>query len=153
MSPNFPSIWLAITVPNKIPIHVAGFHRQWSHKGDRTEATQVEQINIFTNQIESSNKITDKINAKIKIMEIWKSFNIVMYPLKIDTQKINPEVTNTRAMTSNRPIEEKVSTLIDKTCVSDSIKLWLKVPEEIKLCETKLQLKKLARKCSLTLPV
>ena len=95
----------------------------------------------------------NQLNAKIKIMEIWKSFNVLRYPLIIDTQRPSPEVINTRAMTSHRPIEETVSTLIDKTCVSDAIKLWLKIPDEIKNCKTKFQLKKLAKEFALSLPV
>ena len=95
----------------------------------------------------------NQLNAKIKIMEIWKTFNVVRYPLTIDTQMVKSEMMNTRAMTSQRPIEQNVSTLIDKTCVSDSIKLWNKAPEEIKNCKSKYQLKKLARAFALTLPV
>ena len=95
----------------------------------------------------------NQLNAKIKIMEIWKAFNVERYPLKINTQKANPDMINTRAMTYLRPIEENVSTLLDRTCVSDSIKLWLKAPEDIKTCKSKYQLKKLARSFALTLPV
>ena len=95
----------------------------------------------------------NQLNAKIKIMEVWKSFNVLRYPLIIDTQKPSPDVINTRAMTSHRPIEENMSTLLDKTCVSDSIKLWIKIPEEIKNCKSKFQLKKLAKEFALTLPV
>ena len=85
-------------------------------------------------------------------MEIWKAFNVERYPLKIDTQKPDPDLINTRAMTSQRPIAETMTTLLDKTCVSDSIKLWLKIPEEIKNCKSKFQLK-LAKEFALTLPV
>ena len=102
-------------------------------------------------------KLTDdQLMNSIKLFQdqsLVRAFNIERYPLKIDTQKASPDHINTRAMTSQRPIEEKVSTLMDKTCISDSIKLWLKVPEEIKNCNTKSQLKKLARAFALTLPV
>ena len=37
MSEDFPSIWLEMSASNSNPICVAGFYRQWSHKGDKTK--------------------------------------------------------------------------------------------------------------------
>ena len=47
----------------------------------------------------------NQLNAKIKILEVWKSLNIDGYPLEISTKCVKKESINTRAMTSNQPIE------------------------------------------------
>ena len=79
----------------------------------------LEQVNLLS---------VNQLNAKIKIMEIWKAKNIQGYPLKIQNQTANKETINTRAMTSNRPIEISSSILLEKTCVSDAIRLWNLAP-------------------------
>ena len=60
----------------------------------------------------------NQLNAKIKILEIWKSLNVEGYPLKIDTKQVNQETMNTRAMTSNQPIEIGTKLLTQKSCIS-----------------------------------
>ena len=95
----------------------------------------------------------NQLNAKIKLIEIWKALNIDKYPLKIPTQSVSDEQMNTRAMTSSRPIENEASCLIAKSCVSDAIKLWNKAPLELKNCKSLYSVKKLARAFALTLPV
>ena len=37
MSSEFPSIWFQLESPNGKPICIAGFYRQWSHNGDKSE--------------------------------------------------------------------------------------------------------------------
>ena len=93
----------------------------------------------------------NQLNAKIKLIEIWKALNIEKYPLKIPTQSISDEQMNTRAMTSSRPIENEASCLIAKSCVSYAIKLWSKAPLELKNCKSLYSVKKLARAFALTL--
>ena len=61
----------------------------------------------------------NQLNAKIKTMVVWKSFNVEGYPLKITTQTHNLDTVNTRAMTSCRPIELGASILADKVTPSD----------------------------------
>ena len=65
----------------------------------------------------------NQLNAKFKILEIWKALNVENYPLKIDTKVVNNDSTNTRAMTANKPIEVGHSVLSQKTCISDAIKV------------------------------
>ena len=95
----------------------------------------------------------NQLNVKMKIMEVWKLFNVEGYPLNIPTQSATIDSLNTRAMTSFRPIEQYGSHLISNTCISDSIKLWNMAPEDIKSCKSRYQIKKLARYFALTLPV
>ena len=44
MSTNFPSIWLELKTEHAVPVAICGIYRQWSHKGDSTEAMQIKQI-------------------------------------------------------------------------------------------------------------
>ena len=96
---------------------------------------------------------TLQLNARIKIQEIWKANKIEGYPLKINYQRYNSDAINTRAMTNNKPIEIGGSNLIERTCVSDAIKLWNQAPDNLKNCESLYQLKKLTRSYVKTLPV
>ena len=70
----------------------------------------------------------NQLNAKIKILEVWKDLNIENYPLTIATKNISNELINTRAMTSSQPIEIGSKTLTHKTCISDAIKVWNGIP-------------------------
>ena len=57
-----------------------------------------------------------------------KALNIVDYPLSIELQTLNSMRVSTRAALKGRPIEVGLSTLTQKTCVSDAIKLWNVAP-------------------------
>ena len=61
MSPNFPSIWFEVTDKKKSSTAVGGFYRQWSHRGDRSEKLQVEQIEELGKQINMLNARNDKV--------------------------------------------------------------------------------------------
>ena len=95
----------------------------------------------------------NQLNAKIKILEIWKSLNITNYPLKIDTKVEKNNVTNTRAMTKKSPLEVGTSCLTKKSCISDAIRIWKIVPQNIKDSETIFTMKKKTREFVLTLPM
>ena len=47
----------------------------------------------------------NQLNAKIKLLQVWKSLNVDGYPLKIATNETKIDSTNTRAMTSRKPLE------------------------------------------------
>ena len=61
MSNSFPSIWLSYEERNKGIIKIAGFYREWSHNGDRSENSQVEQITKFSEQIEQATGNKSKV--------------------------------------------------------------------------------------------
>ena len=75
------------------------------------------------------------------------------YPLKIQIQKAENDTINTRALTSNRPIEIGSSTLLAKSCIGDAIKLWNLAPEEVKRCNSIYQIKKMTKKYVQSLPI
>ena len=71
----------------------------------------------------------NQLNAKVKLVEIWKALNVEDYPLKVKRQSSNNQKVNTRADINQRPVEIGKSLLAQKTCVSDAIHLWNRAPE------------------------
>ena len=84
----------------------------------------------------------NQLNAKIKLLEIWKALNVENYPLEITTKVTNQNTMNTRAMTSNQPIEIGSKNLTQKSCISDAIRLWNLAPIELKNITNLISMKK-----------
>ena len=84
----------------------------------------------------------NRLNAKVKLLEVWKSLNIKDYPLKIEQQEIHNERVSTRAESNNRPKEIGSTLITQKTCISDAIRVWNKCPVLIKQSESLFQAKK-----------
>ena len=53
MSTEFPSIWLQTKSTNEKPICIAGFYRQWSFKGDKSEKMQIDTVILCIQLIQS----------------------------------------------------------------------------------------------------
>lgn len=49
---SFPSIWIELDREKEKNLLIGGFYREWSRKGDNSQARQVEALKAFTNQIE-----------------------------------------------------------------------------------------------------
>ena len=94
-----------------------------------------------------------QLNAKIKIIEIWKALNIEKYPLRVDRQTPRNDTTSTRAMTTGRLIEMGKSNLSLNSCVGDAVRLWNKLPDALKESSSLTQIKKAAKLFSKSLPV
>ena len=92
----------------------------------------------------------NQLNAQIKLQEMWKALNIVDYPLSIELQTLNSMGVSTRAAVKGRPIEVGLSTLTQKTCVSDAIKLWnvapLTITGSLSLYQAKKEIRSFVRK-------
>ena len=95
----------------------------------------------------------NQLNAQIKLLEIWKSLNIVGYPLVIRQQEIVENVATTRAAASGRPCAIGRSLLTQSTCVSDGVKVWNLAPTLIKECTSLYKAKKLIKQYVRTLPI
>ena len=95
----------------------------------------------------------NQLNARIKLLEIWKSKNVVGYPLQIKQQSAYKQNVTTRADNKERPIEIGKSTLTQRTCISDAIRIWNKAPETITSCRTEYQAKKQIKEFIKTLPI
>ena len=95
----------------------------------------------------------NQLNAKAKLLEVWKALTVNNYPLSIKKQSGNHSGASTRADTKERPCDIGKSTLTKKTCISDAIRTWNLAPEEIKQCSTVYQAKKEIRKFVSSLPI
>ena len=84
----------------------------------------------------------NQLNAQIKLLEIWKSLNIVDYPLEIRQQEIMESVATTRATAKGRPSAIGRSLLTQSSCVSDAVKMWNMAPDSITECKSLYQAKK-----------
>ena len=61
MSKTFPSIWFMISELNKESTYIAGFYRQWTCNGVKSDALQIEQMKIFADQIDRVAKKSRKL--------------------------------------------------------------------------------------------
>ena len=84
----------------------------------------------------------NQLNAKAKLLEIWKALNLTNYPLTIKQQTTSHTGTLTRADTKERPCDIGKSSLTKKSCISDAIRTWNQAPDKIKQCKTVTQAKK-----------
>ena len=67
--------------------------------------------------LEASNMLSiNQLNAKIKIMEIWKATNITDYPLSLNKKEIVAGNISTRACTQGRLIIPGIKPIMQKTC-------------------------------------
>ena len=56
--------------------------------------------------LEQANLLSvNQLNAKVKLIEVWKALNIEDYPIKIMEQEVHDKERSTRAMTRGKPIE------------------------------------------------
>ena len=56
--------------------------------------------------LEQANLLSvNQLNAKVKLIEVWKALNIEDYPIKIMEQEVHDKKRSTRAMTRGKPIE------------------------------------------------
>ena len=95
----------------------------------------------------------NQINAQIKLLVIWKSLNVLNYPLVIKQQSTDHTGIVTRADRHNRPVEIGKTSLMHKTCISDAIRLWNLAPEKIKNSLTVYSAKKEIKLFVKSLPV
>ena len=63
MSDGFPSIWLEVQDREKSGTIIGGFYRQWSNNGERSTEIQLEEIELFCNQINRAAMKNSKVIA------------------------------------------------------------------------------------------
>ena len=95
----------------------------------------------------------NQMNAQIKIQEIWKSIHLIDYPIQLPRQLVQEAGPSTRNCTKGRLIESGFSSLSQKTCINDAVRLWNSLPDSVTLCESLSQVKKQAKLFAKTLPV
>ena len=95
----------------------------------------------------------NQLNAQCKLLEIWKARNVVGYPLQIEQQSVNPDGVSTRADAKGRLVEIGKSNAVQKSCVSDAIRLWNLAPTVISNCNSLYSVKKEIKKFARQLPI
>ena len=95
----------------------------------------------------------NQLNARVKLLEIWKARNIVGYPLQISQQSTYNQRMTTRADKKERPIEIGKSALTQRTCISDAIRLWNRAPESVTTSTSEYQAKARIKEFVKTLPI
>ena len=95
----------------------------------------------------------NQLNARVKLLEIWKARNIVGYPLQISQQSTYNQRVTTRADKKERPIEIGKSALTQRTCISDAIRLWNRAPESVTTSTSEYQAKARIKEFVKTLPI
>ena len=95
----------------------------------------------------------NQLNAQSKMLEIWKALNVPKYPLEIKLQSQSSEGVSTRADKKERPCEIGKSTIAQKSCISDAIRLWNIAPEKIHLCKSLYQAKSEIKRFAKSLPI
>ena len=95
----------------------------------------------------------NQLNASIKLLMVWKAFNIDNYPLKIDRQNSSATSRTTRADSAGKPIEIGKTLIVQKTSVSDAIRVWNNTPKSITGSVSLYQAKKEIRKFVKLLPI
>ena len=94
----------------------------------------------------------NQLNAQIKILEIWKATNINDYPLKLNKKEIIPGQTNTRSCTQGRLVVPGTIPIMQKTCITDAIRLWNSSPTEVTSATSLSMAKKVTKTFVKTLP-
>ena len=95
----------------------------------------------------------NQMNAQIKLTEIWKSVNILNYPIKTLVIQRGSEAVSTRAMTAGVLEEVKITNSSEKTFLNDAIHIWNRSSVAIKDCVSISSAKKAIKAFVVTLPV
>ena len=94
----------------------------------------------------------NQLNAQCKLLEIWKALNMEDYPLKIEQQAVNQDGVSTRADTRGRPMQIGKSNVVQRSCVSDAIRVWnlapMSVTNSTSLYQAKNEIKKVCETAS-----
>ena len=98
-------------------------------------------------------KSVNQINAKIKLSEMWKSVNIINYPIKTNLLSSSDDYAQTRAL-SNGQLQEVLTTNISqRSFINDEMHIWNKALSNIKLYVTLTSAKMAINTFVLTLPI
>ena len=93
---------------------------------------------IRTEQILDSLKMlsVNRLNAQIKLMEVWKSLNDVNYPTIWPIKAEKLDIMKTRSAGTQKLIESGSSKLAKGTFINDAAKIWNRAPDSIKYAKS-----------------
>ena len=95
----------------------------------------------------------NQMNAQIKLLEMWKSVNIINYPIKTSPVKRNDNFVNTRAVSNGVLQEKSITNHSQRTFLNDAIHIWNLSPSELKSCTSIFSAKKSIKEFVKTLPL
>ena len=98
-------------------------------------------------------KSVNQINAQIKLNEMWKSVNILNYPIKTNFLTRVDDVAQTRAVTNGLLKETLATNSSQRSFIHDAAHIWNKTPLNIKQCKTYSSAKLAIKAFVITLPV
>ena len=108
-----------------------------------------DKVSISTLMMTLNMLSVNQLNASVKLLEIWKALNVDDYPLKVQRQSRDDSRVSTRADSVKKPVEIGKTPVVQKTCVSDAIRIWNMAPDIITTCSSlsvaKSEIKKFAR--------
>ena len=96
----------------------------------------------------------NRMNAQIKLTEVWKAIHIKNNPLNIALPTVNPNDRSSRSLTNGRlQIANGKSLISQNTFLNDSKKVWNAAPQNIRDCKSLYTVKKEIKKYVATLPL
>ena len=95
----------------------------------------------------------NRMNAQIKLTEVWKKLNQNQSPLNFNMTVSNPEARESRSVANNKLAENYGSYKAKKSFISDGKKLWNLAPTSITLCKSIDSAKKEIKSFVKTIPV
>ena len=95
----------------------------------------------------------NQMNVQIKLTEMWKSINMVNYPIKTELPVDYTEGANTRSRNMGLLKEEKVTVKRQRTYTNDAIHIWNQAPNSIKDCGSIYSAKKAIKAFVALLPI
>ena len=96
----------------------------------------------------------NRMNAQIKLTEVWKAINLKSTPLNITLPSVDQNSKSSRSMTNGRlQISKGKSLNSQSTFINDSKKVWNAAPQKIRDCKTLYTVKKEIKKYVMTLPL
>ena len=95
----------------------------------------------------------NRLNAQVKLLEVWKTQNLDNYPLEIKKQEISESIAATRAASNGRLREIGRSVKTQNSAVSDAIRIWNLAPDSITKSKTLYQAKNAIKSHIVSLPL
>ena len=106
--------------------------------------TLIKQVNMLS---------VNRMNAQIKLTEVWKAINIKNSPLNISLPPVDPNARGSRSSSDGRlQISKGRSVNSQNSFLNDSKKVWNAAPRSIREGTSLYTVKKEIKKCVATLP-
>ena len=93
---------------------------------DRTD-TRLSRLNMLS---------VNRLNAQIKLTEVWKALNLSSSPLNVSCPVLVPDARAMRSVSNNKLVETGCTNSASNSFISDGKKVWNNAPISITLCKS-----------------